>query len=170
MERHSDRSDTQCMDSLQRSRESIEYTELLVDCMQARLEIARSLRQLADSQISAARDGEVNVTLGLIARKQALLESLASVARHMQPYFDDVPEQRLWRSPERREECRKISDLGSRLLSETLQLEQATLDEISRERDAVAAQLQDGKNSILARTAYSTDNLLHESALDISDL
>ena len=37
-------------------------------------------------------------------------------------------------------------------------------------RDAVAAQLQDGRDSILAQTAYLADSFLGDSALDIGDL
>ncbi|MEO8271114.1 MAG: hypothetical protein ABI557_15440, partial [Aureliella sp.] len=88
----------------------------------------------------------------------------------LKPYFNDDPEQRVWKSAQHRQRCRRLADHGQRLLQETMQLEQQALREMTSRRDAVAAQLQDGKDSILAHTAYMADSFLGESALDISGL
>ncbi len=146
------------------------YTETLLDCMQQRCELLEALRILAESQALAASQAEVDLTLGLLARKQSLLDELTEVHAKLRPYFDDDPEQRQWKSPAQRQRCRKLADEGQRLLQETMQLESESLSEMTARRDAVAAQLQDGRDSILAQTAYLADSFLGDSALDIGDL
>jgi hypothetical protein len=150
--------------------QTTEYTEVLLQCLQTRLELIKSLRTLSDSQSQAALHADVGVTLGILSRKQSLLADLSALQERMQPYYADDPETRVWSSPERRAYGQRISDEGSQLLQQAMQLEQAALDSMSNQRDAVAAQLQNGKDSILARTAYTADHLLSQSALDVSDL
>ncbi|MCA9131406.1 MAG: hypothetical protein KDB22_30190 [Planctomycetales bacterium] len=156
--------------SLETTSTAVEYTERLSHLLQERLDLAIAIKQISDSQIQAARSGEVNVTLGLIARKQSLLEQLEQLRQGMQPYYLDDPDRRQWKTPERREECQRVANECNAILQQTLQLEQATLEELSAKREALAAQLQDGKDSTIASNAYATDRLLGASTLDIRDL
>lgn len=149
---------------------STDYTEFLLQCMQERGQIAADLKHLAEAQRDAASQGDVNVTLGFLSRKQVLLDNLATLQEKMQPYFHDDAEQRKWSSSDRRELCRQLSERGSQVLQETMHIENSTLADMSTRRDAIAAQLQDGKDSILARNAYGTESVLQESQLDIGDL
>lgn len=146
------------------------YTENLLACMQKRLELLQALLALSEAQVAAASDSEVDATLGLLARKQLLLEELADVQTRLAPYMQDEPEQRVWSSSGRREQCQLLAAQGQQLLQTAMQLEQGVLDQMSSRRDAVAAQLQDGRDSILAHTAYKADSLLGASTLDIGDL
>lgn len=146
------------------------YTDCLLDCMRQRCELLDSLKTLAESQAMTAGHAEIDSTLGVLGRKQALFEELAEVQQKLQPYLHDDPECRLWRSAEQRQRCRQLAEQGQRLLQETMHIEQHTLQEMTSRRDAVAAQLQDGQDSILAQTAYQADSLLGAGALDIGDL
>lgn len=146
------------------------YTDFLLDCMRQRRELLETLKTLAESQAMTAEQTEIDLTLGVLGRKQALFEELADVQRLLQPYMHDDPESRLWRSAEQRERCRQLAEQGQRLLRETMHIEQLTLQEMTSRRDAVAAQLQDGQDSILAQTAYQADSMLGAGALDIADL
>lgn len=148
---------------------SIEYTEHLLACMSQRLEVLKLLKALGHSQTEASVGPEMNATMSLLARKQTLLDELAAIGTRMKPYMADDPGQRIWATPERRQECQAIADQGNALLQEALQRDQHLLDEMTARRDAVAAQLQDGKDSILAHSAYTADSLLSESQLDIND-
>jgi hypothetical protein len=147
-----------------------QYTETLVDCMQERLELLEALRALADAQAAASEHPEIDTTLSLLARKQALLQELANIQEKLSPYMRDDPNQRLWSSSDRRQHCQQLADQGQHLLQATLQLEQHSLEKMTSRRDAVAAQLRDGQDSILAHTAYRADQLLGESILDISSI
>lgn len=146
------------------------YTQTLVACMEQRLELLEALKALSDVQASVADEADVNTTLGILARKQALLDELNEVQQRLEPYLHDDPEQRVWPSQERRAYCQRIADQGQRWLQATLQIEQITLDKVSSRRDAVAAQLRDGQDSILAQNAYQSDQLFGSSTLDIGGI
>lgn len=149
---------------------TIEYTELLLECMQTRLDLLRSIKHLGSPQADALGTTDINVTLGILARKQGLLDELAAVNERLQPYFNDEPDQRVWQSEQRREECRRIADDGNKLLHETINADQAALEEVNNRRQIVAAQLQEGKDSIIAHSAYTAGEALERSSLDIADL
>ena len=147
-----------------------ETTEILLACLQERCELLEALKILAEAQAIAAGQTEVDATLGLLGRKQALLDELAAVQQKLQPYIVDDPEQRSWSTPQRRRQCQQLAERGQRLLQATMQLEQQALAQMISRRNAVAAQLQDGRDSILAHTAYMADSLLDSGTLDIGDL
>ncbi|MCA9134145.1 MAG: hypothetical protein KDA45_13350 [Planctomycetales bacterium] len=149
---------------------SIHYTEFLLQCMQDRLEVLHALHSVTNSQMQVAVHGEVDTTLGLLASKQSLIDELTMVQQRLHPYFNDDPEARVWQSPQRHDQCRQLAAEGGRLLQEIIHLEKNALEEISGRREAIAAQLQDGQDSILARTAYAADNLLATSTLDVGNL
>jgi hypothetical protein len=149
---------------------SCQYTETLVGYMQERLELLEALRALADAQAAASEHPEIDTTLSLLARKQTLLQDLANIQVKLSPYMHDEPSQRLWSSPARRQYCQQLADQGQQLLQATLQVEQHSLEKMTSRRDAIAAQLRDGQDSILAHTAYMADQMLGESVLDISSI
>ena len=149
---------------------STEGTQLLLQCMRQRRDLLQALRVLSDSQTAAAQNSDVSVTLGILSRKEVLLEELALIREQLRPFHHDDPEQRHWSSPAARRECQQLADEGDRLLNETMRIEEITLAEVSGQRDAIAAQLQNGKDSILAHNAYTAGEQLDESSLDLSDL
>lgn len=151
-------------------RQSTQYTERLLTLMEKRRSVLLALQALGRSQAEAATDSDMNATLGILARKQTLLEELVAVAAELEPYLLDAADERNWDSAEKRALCRQIADDGNRLLQETIQREQTTIDALSLRRDAIAAQLQDGKDSTLARNAYASNSVLQQGELDIQDL
>ena len=108
--------------------QSTQYTEFLLHCLQERLKLLKAIRSLSDSQSQAALHGDVEVTLGLLARKQSLLEELSVLQSRLQPYHMDNPEDRVWLSAERRVYCQQISEECRHLLNQAMQLEQSALD------------------------------------------
>lgn len=150
--------------------DTIEYTEALLHYMQQRFDIASAVKQLSEATATASRDGDANVTLGFISRKQGLLENLESVQQQLALYLNDDPETRVWSSPQRRQQCRQLSEQGTRILQETAQIEESAIQEMTTKRDAIAAQLQDGRDSTIARTVYGTSDALSNGGLDVSDL
>lgn len=146
------------------------YTDFLHQCMRQRCELLEALKTLAESQAMNVDQAQIDLTLSVLGRKQALFEELAEVQQKLQPYLQDDPQSRLWRSTEQRQQCRQLAQRGQQLLQETMHIEQQTLQEMTSRRDAVAAQLQDGQDSILAQTAYQADSVLGAGVLDIADL
>ncbi len=132
-----------------------EYTDVLFDCMQKRVELARNLRQMHQAQTAAALESETDTLMGILARKQGLLDELAEIQMTLQPYVEDDPDTRCWSSQERREACRNNADESQRLLAELMRVEQMTLDEVTARREAIGALLRDGMDAISTRDAYA---------------
>lgn len=149
---------------------STEYTEALLQHMSGRLEILSRLRDLGRQQSATATTANADATLNILARKQTLLDELRALHSRLGPYQADDPEARVWTSEQRREQCRQLADESRRILQEVISLEQTTIDEFSNCRDAIAAQLQDGTDSVLAHSAYTAGNSLSDGELDLSDL
>lgn len=146
------------------------YTEFLLQCMLQRLELLRALVELAEAQQQAVSQNATDATLGILARKQSLIAELLDSQAALQPYMHDDPEQRCWRSPQRRQECRDAAEEGKQLLLQIARIDQSALESLTSRRDAIAAQLQEGKDSTLAKSAYTADRVFQESNLDILDL
>ena len=144
-------------------------TEHLLECMRQRRNLLLAIRKLTEAQQASTGGSDASVTLGILARKESLIDELLILHQQLQPFHVDVPEQRVWSSPQRRVECQQLSDEGKALLTEILLIEQATIEQLSVKRDAVAAQLQNGTDSILASSAYTAGDLLGESSLDLSN-
>lgn len=132
-----------------------EYTDVLFDCMQKRVALARNLWQLNEAQSVAALASETDALMGILARKQGLLDALAEIQTKLQPYLSDDPDARCWSSQQRREECRINSEESQRLLADLMRAEQSTLDEVTARREAIGALLRDGMDAISTRDAYS---------------
>lgn len=148
-------------------RRSTQYTDLLLECIQQRLELARNLRQLNHAQAAVASSGETDALLSILSRKQSLLESLNALQQRMLPYQDDIPQDRVWATTEHRLRCQEMAAEGGRILAEAMQLEQNTLEEFTARREAIAAQLRDGSDAISARNAYAANDQITGSVLDI---
>ncbi len=147
-----------------------ERTDLLFQLIEKRFHLAAALCQLAEAQYSAAAQDDIDVTLGFLTRKQAILGDLSVIQQQLQPYMNDDPDSRQWRCADLRSRCQQLSGEGSRFLKEAAQLEENTLQKFTTKREAIAAQLQDGRDSILASSAYTAGEVLDGGQLDISDL
>lgn len=145
------------------------YTDKLFESMQLRLELAQSLVALSKAQHAAVTQADPNVSISILGRKQTVLDSLLTLQDSLGPYFSDEPEARVWSSSERRQTCREMADSSSKLLAQAMQLEEKTICLVEEKRNAVAAQLQSGSDSVLASTAYQADLQLEGGQLDISD-
>jgi hypothetical protein len=145
-------------------------TELLLHCMRQRRDILLALRGLTTTQRESSAASDPTVTLGILSRKSTLLDELAFIHQQLRPFHHDDPEQRYWAIPEQRQQCQLLADEGQQLLREIIDIEQATVQAITTHRDAVAAQLQNGTDSVLANNAYTAGEQLHASSLDLSNL
>lgn len=145
-------------------------TEILLECLRQRREVLLALRNLTDAQRNPARGGDASITLGILGRKEGLLDELSRIHEQLRPFREEDPDQRVWASPDRRRECQRIADEGQQLLQEILRTEETTLYEVTTQRDAIAAQLRNGTDSILANNAYTAGDALNESSLDLNNL
>jgi len=145
-------------------------TEFLLQCMRHRRDILLALRALTSAQRESSLASDPTVTLGILARKSSLIDELTAIHQQLQPFHHDDPEHRFWPVPGQRQLCQQLTDEGQQLLREIIDMEQATVNAIATHRDAVAAQLQNGTDSVLASNAYTAGDRLHASSLDLSNL
>lgn len=152
-------------------KDSVSYTERLVVLLETKLDLVESLYTLSCSQNSLVSNQDVSVTLGLIARRDVIVDQLIQVQSHLQTYQGEDPEQRVWQSEARRIYCRDVASKVEQLIKEILRLDENTLETMCHQRDLVAAELQHGLDSNLAQRAYTSGDALQQpSVLDICDL
>jgi hypothetical protein len=161
------RTDSQ-FDSVDRS--SSDYTDRLLTLMTVKLELVESLYALSASQQALLPGEDVSSLLGVIARRETLIDQLSQVQHQLQPYQVDDPERRVWCSPDRRDTCLKVVGKIEKLMKEVLRLDGQTLDAMCQQRDTIAAELRHGLDSNLAERAYAPNDSLQQSVLDINDL
>ncbi len=148
--------------------DGIASTERLLQTMQERVQLLIQLFQLGQAyDAGQLSDGEL--LMGMLARKSSVIDRLSENQARLQEYAGDDPEARQWSSPARRAECQRLADDAQRILREIIDGEHQMLETLTMQRDAVAAQLQHGRDSSLAAHAYTTHAVLEQSSLDISD-
>lgn len=151
-------------------KQSVEYTDRLLELVQRKLELVESLHQLSVSQRDQSIQVDASVTLGLVVRRDSLVDQLLDVQSQLHVYRDDDPERRQWSSAELRQQCRKLVTKIDAKLQEVLLLDQQTLNSMSQHRDSIAAELRHDVDSNLAQQAYTANQSLQPSVLDIGDL
>ncbi|MCC6508351.1 MAG: hypothetical protein IT423_04540 [Pirellulaceae bacterium] len=149
-------------------RTDVEYTDNLAILMEAKMAVLEPLSELAKQQATITQTGDAEILLSFLARKQPLMDRLAELQSELAIYTHDDPAARVWRSAEHRSACRSASERCQNLLAEIVLLEKQSLDEMSQRRDAMAAQLQDGRDGNLAAQAYQAAGALEASSLDLS--
>ena len=149
-------------------RTDVMYTDKLHGLMAAKLEVLEQLCELAKQQSTITHSGDATILLSFLSRKQPLMDRLGELQVDLSIYAADDPAQRHWRSPELRETCRAASQRCQQVLSEIVLLEKQSLDEMSLQRDALTAQLQDGQDGTLAAQAYRSSDALSEGSFDLT--
>ncbi|HBE69917.1 MAG TPA: hypothetical protein DDW52_17360 [Planctomycetaceae bacterium] len=148
-------------------RRSTEYTDFLYSCMQRRLELAESLLELQRRQPSSATEENSDALIGVLSRKQSLLNSLARLQQTLTPYLEDDPESRVWSEPGQRAQCQELSAASQQILEEVLQADSQLLDAATARREAIAAELRDSRSAITTKNAYQGEGGTAGSRLDI---
>ncbi len=131
-------------------------TDRLAELCQLRLEKLQIIRELSIQQYVLAQSQDVERLLSLAGKRQHALDALESIQTELQTYSDEDPEQRVWRSPELREQCRMNLEKGKAILSELIVMEQRSIDILASQREAIAQQihLHHGTQTVL--NAYSS--------------
>lgn len=148
--------------------DSLDYTDKLHALVAAKVDVLQQLCELARQQSTITHVGDATLLLSFLSRKQPLMDQLAEVQADLAVYAADDPQTRVWRSTQLRQSCRAASDRCQQLLAEVVFLEKQSLDEMSSRRDALAAQLQDGRDGSFAASAYNSPYALVEGSLDIT--
>jgi hypothetical protein len=143
-------------------------TDLLAELVDRRHAVLLALRDLTRRQFAHAGAGETTALLGVLASKQSLLEELQATDRRLDPYREQDPEARRWRTPDDRRRCQQAAAGCTALLSEIVLLEERSAADLVRRRDQAAERLQGVHAADTARAAYARPTSTGRSQFDIS--
>jgi flagellar biosynthesis/type III secretory pathway chaperone len=143
-------------------------TDRLAELLEHKHVRLAQLRVLAGRQRELIAAGDMNELLALLSAKQTLIGELQSLERDLDPYRDQDPETRPWRSPSERARCQQLNDDSGRLLEELLSLERAAELDMQQRRDEAAARLQWLGAASQAHNAYTDQAAPLSGQLDLS--
>ncbi|MDP7304189.1 MAG: hypothetical protein QGG09_13880, partial [Pirellulaceae bacterium] len=103
-----------------------------------------------------------------LATKQRLLNGLRDVETSLDPFRDEDPDHRVWRSAAERQEARDIAGECDRLLDEVKRIEQNDTGELIARRDAASSALRGIQGASRARSAYLEQSPHQTGNLDMS--
>lgn len=126
------------------------------------------LRDLGARQTELIHEGNLTALLRMFADKQRLLDDLLHLERQLDPYRDEEPELRVWKSADVRRRVSELVDQSQRLLDEILRQEQDGEAELRTRRDQVSARLQSLQVAGDAHQAYAADQNSRDRGLDLS--
>jgi hypothetical protein len=139
-------------------------TDRLSELIAAKLQVVQLLVGLARRQIELAEQAEMASLLKLLAAKQTVLDQLQRLERELDPYRDQDPERRVWRSPADRQRCQLQMDACGRALGEAMTLEKQGEAAMVRRRQAAAEALLHVQSAADAAAAYAVPESLPASS------
>jgi len=143
-------------------------TEYLASLIDQKLAILEQMRQLSRVQQEHVANGEITHLLQILAAKQGLIVDLRATERKLDPYREQDPETRTWRSEEAREHCRLVSQRCDQLLGEVMQLEKQCEDALKQRRDSCAERLRDLQSGVAAHAAYHDSQSQPTASFDLT--
>lgn len=141
-------------------------TQRLAELVESKHQCLTQLRALGLQQAALIGSEDMTELLRLFAGKQRLVEQLQALERHLDPYREQDPESRLWRSQAERQRCAELIAQSQGLLDEIVEQERRNEADLKQRRDRVANQLHDLQSSRDARQAY--DEVPQSALLDLS--
>ena len=140
-------------------------TDRLSELIAARLQVVELLVGLARRQLELAEQAEMAALLKVLAAKQTVLDQLQRLERQLDPYREQDPERRIWRSAADRQRCQQQMDQCGQVLNEVMALEKQGEAALVRRRQAAAFALEQVQSATDARTAYATPEPLTASSV-----
>ena len=144
-------------------------TDTLARLVDGKLRVLSQLRELTVRQAPLIAADDAKMLLRVFAAKQRLLEEIQRLDLELEPFRRQDPEDRTWRSAERRAQCSEAAERCRRLVEEIKTSEIRDRAELIERRDAVGRRLEDAHAAAAAREAYRLEenagglNLISES-------
>lgn len=130
-------------------------TDTLTALVRQKLDCLNQLWRLSGQQNELIEGGDISQLLKVLAAKQRLLNNLQVTEQQLNPFRDDDPEQRTWRSQEDRQHCAAMIEACEQLLAKVMQHEQQCEGQLRHRRDEAAQRLQGAHVASQARDAYA---------------
>jgi hypothetical protein len=129
-------------------------TDVLAQLIGSKHELLLQIRQLVARQAEWVAADDMTRIMQVLAVKQRLLDALQDVERRLDPFRQEDPERRIWRTPDDRQRTRDLSARCDALLREILSLERTCESTMVQRRDQAATQLQGAHRSAQVASAY----------------
>jgi hypothetical protein len=135
-------------------------TDRLSELIAAKLQVVELLSGLARRQLELAEQAEMTALLKVLSAKQTVLDQLQRLERQLDPYREQDPERRVWRSAALRQRCQQQMDQCGHVLNEVMVLEKQGEAALVRRRQVAALALEQVQSATDARSAYATPESL----------
>jgi hypothetical protein len=129
-------------------------TDILKDLIRVKHECLLQLREAGRNQVELIDGGNLTGLMKVLAAKQRPLVTLQRVERALEPFRNQPPENRIWRSPDDRKQCSEELRQCETLLAEIVKQEKYCESILIKRRDEAAVQLQGAHLAGHARQAY----------------
>jgi hypothetical protein len=143
-------------------------THELLQLIARKRQILAQLCQQGQRQRDCIDRNELGELLHVLALKQQLIAALEETERELDPFRDQDPEQRSWRTPADRAQCARMLNDCETLLAESLRQERASEAVLRQRRDETASRLAMSHAAGEARQAYVAQDGLTLRQLDLS--
>jgi len=147
-------------------------TDLLSALIHRKLDLLTQLRDMGRKQLELVREGSLTELLDVLSTKQRVLLQLQRIERELDPFRNQDPETRVWRTSDARQRCSQELAQCELLFKEIVAQEKESEQELIRRRDETAIQLQGVHRASRARGAYATVTTARgggPSHLDLTD-
>lgn len=143
-------------------------TDNLAELVAGKRSCLTELRDLGRRQLELIESGDMTGLLSLLAVKQKSLARLQRIERALDPFRQQDPESRVWRTPEDRQRCAGQAQQCEALLGEIVAQEKHAEGVLVRRRDEAAQRLQGAHFAGQARGAYQGGAAEPISQLDLT--
>ena len=143
-------------------------TDRLAELIDRKQDCLARLLEIGQKQYLLARDGEITELLDVLAYKQRLIRTLGTTEQALNPFRDQDPDSRQWRSEELRERCGDGIKRCKRLLDAVMIQEKRSEQELRRRRDETARRLDEVNQAGRTRGAYVSSTAPVASQIDLS--
>jgi hypothetical protein len=130
-------------------------TERLAALVRAKHDVLEQILALAETQKTVIAEEDMDRLLSILAAKQPLMSELGRLERALDPFRQEDPESRQWRTPADRRACQKWAERAAAMLATLMAIETECDALLRGRRDATARQLTAVGDAIAARRAYA---------------
>lgn len=143
-------------------------TNLLSELIGRKHDCLAQLCAMGRKQMELVRSGTIAELLDVLSAKQRALARLQQIEKELDPFRDQDPDLRRWRTPQQRQQCAEQVEQCESLLREIMAKEKKSESELIVRRDDAATQLQGIHQSGKARGAYTAQSRSEATQLDLS--
>jgi flagellar biosynthesis/type III secretory pathway chaperone len=143
-------------------------TDVLAELIDEKHKLLEQLRDLSRRQSELVERGDMTKLLNVLSAKQKLLHELGCIERRLDPFRDQAPESRRWRSPADRRRVQQTAERCDAMLDEIMSVEKQSETALIRRRDEAEQRLQGVHTASQARNAYTRPAGPNSSQLDLT--